>query len=358
MTVALFRRIASACFLGLLAAGLPGQATMTRPVVPNPTSLAFAELQHDFGKVKDDHTVEWKFTFTNTASTPVAVTDVRTSCGCTTTTTAKKAYAPGEAGEITASFNPLGRQGKEKKTIKVVTDEGGSKEVELAILVEIIPRIGLDPPALFLGELRFDSVAPTNLKRPITLTSRVPGFEIKSVKLDDAKFTVKALDPVAGEADGDKVMRYGFELAPAANLPIGRHQTTLRIATNDAGRPEIAIPVILESIGDLRVSPTPVALQMADEGVAVDQVITVMARNQKPFKVLEATATSPQMTLTTQIEQVAPNSELVWRVHVKGTSPAAGVTVTGSLKVKTDAVTEPEIDIPITGYVLRPTQKH
>jgi hypothetical protein len=64
------------------------------------------------------------------------------------------------------------------------------------------------------------------------------------------------------------------------------------------------------------------------------------------------------MTLTTEIEQAAPNSELVWRVHVKGTSPAAGATVTGSLKVRTDSATEPEIVIPITGYVLKPAQKH
>jgi Protein of unknown function (DUF1573) len=349
-------RLGAAFAAAALAPVLFCQATVSRPAVSG--SLVFAEVQHDFGRVRDDRPVEWKFTFTNRATTPVTITQVRTSCGCTTTALAKKSYGPGESGEISASFNPANRQGKERKTIKVATDDAQAGEIELAILVEVIPRIGIEPAAVFLGELRFDAPVPANLVRPFTITSRVPAFEIKGAKIDDPRFTMKALDPVPAEADGDKITRYPYEVSLAGNLPLGRHQTMLRIATNDATRKEITVPVIVESVGDLRIAPSPMAFQMPEAGAPVEQMVTVMARNGKPFHILEAKATSPQMTLAAEVEQVAKNSELAWRVRVRGTSPAAGATVSGSLKLKTDSPSQPEIEVPITGYVLRPSQKH
>ena len=52
-----------------------------------------------------DKVVAAKFRFTNVGTTSVKITDLHPSCGCTTAYLEKKEYAPGESGEIEASFS-------------------------------------------------------------------------------------------------------------------------------------------------------------------------------------------------------------------------------------------------------------
>ena len=338
---------------------LPAQGTGESRPASRTGRLEFVETKHDFGRIHDDRPVDWRFPFVNKASVPVTITDVSTTCGCTTTSLAKKTYEPGESGEIVATFNPLNRQGLEKKTIAVKTDDPEAKPINLELNVFVIPRIGLDNPAVFFGEVRFDAVSTNHVTKSVTLTSRVPGFEIKSATTNDPRFVVNALPPKTGEADGDKVTLFKYEISVVTDLPIGRHQAELRIDTNDLLKMQIRIPLIIEAYGALRVTPQPLALQMAKPGLPVDMFVLVASRDSKPFHITEATIMGCEnMPLRTSIEPVAPGSEIGWRVHVLGTSPAGGSTIKGSLMLKTDNPSQPAVEVPITGYVLRKEQQH
>ena len=343
----------------LVAPGLsfvaPAQGAAESRAASRTGRLEFSETKHDFGRIKDDHPVDWRFPFTNKANVPVAITDVITTCGCTTFgPDVKKTYHPGESGAVVATFNPLNRQAMEKKIITIKTDEPDAKPINLELLVYVIPRIGIDHPAVFFGEVRFDSVAANHVSKSVTITSRVPTFVIKSVTSNDPRFVVKALPPTTGEADGDKVTFYKYDIEVVSDLPIGRHQADLRIDTNDPLKVQINIPLIIEAYGALRVTPQPLALQMATPGTPVDMFVTIASRDSKPFHITEAKITGCEnMPLETRIEPVAPNSKIGWRVHVIGTSPAAGSTIKGALVLKTDDATQPVVEVPITGYVMR-----
>jgi hypothetical protein len=341
---------------GLFAQGAPDSRG---PESVAATRLAFQEVRHDFGHIRDDHPVSWKFGFTNGGTVPLTISDVHSSCGCTTTTLAKKTFAPGESGEIDAHFDPVNRQGKEQKTITVKTTEPGTKPAELTILVDVIPRIGVDPPAVFLGEVPVD-VAPADYpKKQLVITSRVPEFAVRSASLDDERFAFSALPPVPGEADGDKVTRFTYEISLARNLPIGRYQAMVNLATNDALRPQIGVPVVVEAYGELRLAPSALTLQMPRPGISVENTVIVTTRGGKPFHVLDAVISGGDpMTLRTEFGPFMPKSETAWRVRVLGTSPAAGTRVAASLRLKTDVAAQPEIEIPITGYVLKESQVH
>src|SRR2546430_1392077 len=56
------------------------------------------------------------FKYENVGKTPVHFTSVHASCGCTTAQTQNEQVAPGEKGEITATFNIGGRTGTQVKT--------------------------------------------------------------------------------------------------------------------------------------------------------------------------------------------------------------------------------------------------
>ena len=58
-------------------------------------TISFEKDIHDFGKIKEDGgTVEYSFSFTNTGSEPLIITNVRTTCGCTSPTWTQKPVMP------------------------------------------------------------------------------------------------------------------------------------------------------------------------------------------------------------------------------------------------------------------------
>jgi hypothetical protein len=71
----------------------------------------------------DEPQVVATFPFTNAGKEPVTITSLKTSCDCTTASLAKHTYAPGEGGEITATFTVGGRSGLQSKTILVQTTD-------------------------------------------------------------------------------------------------------------------------------------------------------------------------------------------------------------------------------------------
>ena len=52
----------------------------------------------------DDTVLEAVYKFTNKSDLPVKIEKVKSSCGCTTATTDKETYAPGERGLLKAVF--------------------------------------------------------------------------------------------------------------------------------------------------------------------------------------------------------------------------------------------------------------
>lgn len=88
----------------------------------------FEETEYDFGPINHGDVVEHVFPFTNTGEAPLVITDIRTTCGCTTPEYTKEPVQPGETGEITVRFNSRGKSGviNKRVTIYANTESGTS----------------------------------------------------------------------------------------------------------------------------------------------------------------------------------------------------------------------------------------
>jgi hypothetical protein len=86
-------------------------------------SMQFEKVTHDFGSIPQGTPVTVKFTFKNTGKTPLLISNVQASCGCTTPDYTKEPIAPGKKGSITATYNAAA-VGQFNKTI-TVTSNGG-----------------------------------------------------------------------------------------------------------------------------------------------------------------------------------------------------------------------------------------
>jgi len=100
--------------------------------------ITFDSTGYRMGMIPQGTTVEKKFRFTNTGGSDLLITDVRGSCGCTVGKDwPKKPLRPGEAGEITVTFNSEGRSGKQEKTVSVVANTAPATTV-LALTGEVV----------------------------------------------------------------------------------------------------------------------------------------------------------------------------------------------------------------------------
>ena len=128
-----------------------------------------------------DKAVAAKFRFSNIGTTPVKITDIRPSCGCTTAYLEKKEYAPGESGEIEAKFKFEGRYGDQEKWIVVTTDWVPPQPTILRFVVNIPESISISPELVLwrVGE------QPNPKTIRISVSDRIP-TKIVSVQSDNA----------------------------------------------------------------------------------------------------------------------------------------------------------------------------
>lgn len=88
--------------------------------------------------------VEAKFPFKNTGGKALEVTEIMSSCGCTTVALEKRHYEPNEGGEIVARYTIGEHTGLQSKSVMVGTNDGTSP-VELTIEVRIPEVLRITP---------------------------------------------------------------------------------------------------------------------------------------------------------------------------------------------------------------------
>src|SRR5437763_6711274 len=91
------------------------------------------------------------FKYENVGKTPVHFKSVHASCGCTTAQTQNEHVAPGQKGEITATFNIGGRTGTQVKTVTVQTDDPDSARstTVLTLKAVITPLLEIQPALVY-----------------------------------------------------------------------------------------------------------------------------------------------------------------------------------------------------------------
>lgn len=88
-------------------------ATSSSSISTNETGeypvMTFEKTEHDFGTLAQGTNVEHLFTFTNTGSAPLVISDAKGSCGCTVPQFTREPIQPGQKGELLVKFNGTGQ---------------------------------------------------------------------------------------------------------------------------------------------------------------------------------------------------------------------------------------------------------
>jgi hypothetical protein len=149
-------------------------------------ALVFEKTALDLAPEMGAAKVDAVFKFENKGAAPVHIKAVKPSCGCTTAALAKNDIAPGEKGEITATFNIGDRSGVQVKTVTVETDDPQNPQTVLTFKATIAQVLDLQPTFVF-----WQANEPAQPKTIIAKAAK--GTTVKNVEVTSSsgEFTTK-----------------------------------------------------------------------------------------------------------------------------------------------------------------------
>ncbi len=94
----------------------------------NSPIMTFDKTVHDFGTIQDGTPVETVFSYTNTGESPLVITDIKSTCGCTVPRDwSREPLSPGESSQFTVKFNGKGVN-KTSKTVTIAANTATGRE--------------------------------------------------------------------------------------------------------------------------------------------------------------------------------------------------------------------------------------
>lgn len=133
------------------------------------TDVKWIDREIDFGTLREIAGEATRYArFINTGKEPVAVAELRPSCGCTAAFTDREIVQPGDTATIAVTYDPAGRPGRFEKTLRVYLDDSYSFSLPLKGTVVAAPEtvskqypysigpLALTSSSAFIGEMKHD----------------------------------------------------------------------------------------------------------------------------------------------------------------------------------------------------------
>lgn len=193
--------------------------------------IRFHHTKFHYGKLKEDlGQAIHRFTFTNVGNKPLKITNVHSSCGCTTPNWSQDSIQPGDSGFVETSYETYNRIGEFAKTVTVYSNASNAPFVHLDISGEVEPSAIPDIQAELFPQVLF--VKNSDIQLGIIYDNQLDTFELDIANLTHESVIIEQIpdlpsfmsiiaktDTIAsmGSAklailvDGRKIKRYGFE---------------------------------------------------------------------------------------------------------------------------------------------------
>ena len=104
--------------------------------------IKWEESTHNFGDIYQGDKVNHTFHFKNVGTTPLIITNVEVTCGCTIPKGwPRNPVLPGDKGELEVLFNSTGKMGKQTKVVTIISNAatGNSQITFTATILEKKP---------------------------------------------------------------------------------------------------------------------------------------------------------------------------------------------------------------------------
>lgn len=281
--------------------------------------------QHNFGVRRDNEIVKHRYVLRNTGDTPLAITRVKASCGCTAVKSSHTHIAPGQTATIDARFTLKGRRGKQRKSILVESNDPDTPRLRLWLKGAIVVEVALKPRYINFRRFHKDSIAT----QTVELVSLRPDIRITHVESNTHTFEA-TIDP-----DGR-----GLAVRTVPPLQEGLARGHMRIQTNHPRQLTANLNIAGIAVGDLSVLPREIILH---ESVRESRRVNLQVRpfGDLAFDVRRVEPPAPAITSTFSKE---PNGTVT--VVLDGVQPDAALNGK-SVVIHTNLESTPTLRVPI-----------
>jgi|GEM_PF-608063 len=293
------------------------------------------EPVHDFKEHWIGGDLDWTFIIENNGKSPLNISSVRPSCGCTVAGNYPKTIAPGTKGEFPFKIASKKLRGKYEKSIKVYSNDPVTPELQLKLRGVCKRYVDVTPTNAYFGKITTDEPRENVLK--ITNNTETPLVASLS-KAEDNKFQFELVETAKGK-------EYELKVKVEPPYTAGSLRGTTNLLTNIEAQKEIRIGATARVPERLEVQPPSIVLSPArtkDRGYS--RPIRFTNYGDKPVKVLEATANDEKIKLAVK-ERTAGKAYTINVDMPAGYVPPSGGRV---ITLKTDDPDKPTIAIHVT----------
>ena len=295
---------------------------------------------YDFGEVFGGTEVEHIFTFTNRGDEVLEITDVESSCYCTTGFLSDTRIPPGGTGKLKVAFKAPPRSEVVHEVVKLTTNQPQIPHFELAVKASVITPFEAIPARLLLGKISPHSFSGRHLLLRQTLAQKAKVVGIQS----SSDYMTAELDPPSRNGN------VRVQITVEAGMPVGTFTESLGLDFAYEGRRySWSVPISGEILGDVSVSPKQLFLGIVKPSEVPGKRVQ-LSRLRGDHLEISAVQTGSQY-VDAKVETLELGNQYEVQLSIGSDAPDGDLTDT--LIVRTNSKNQPEIKIPIYGVVKR-----
>ncbi len=286
----------------------------------------FNELSHDFGTVNKEERPVHKFQIKNIYNETITITNLRSSCGCTSVSIDKRTLKTGEVAELTAKYNSHIFDGFKQATITVSFGAPFYGEAILQVKGNIVRGVTINPRNLEFGEI--NSGNPPSKVIQIS-KSGDPNFRIVDIKSTFPHISVQ-LQQTARTRNF-----VNYQVTASLNnetIPKGFSQGELLLITTDSSRvlTENKIKFTARVVSPLQLSPQTLTLGSVKPGEKVTKKVIIKAG--QPFRIVDVTCLNTSFRVRAKSDSK--------KVHIVEVSYTGSEDQTGKFESELNFITD------------------
>jgi len=331
----------------LLSAGSPSLAEE----IADWATPMFDHTSHDFGTVARGQEAEHGFPLKNIYVEDVVIEAVHSSCSCMIPRVTRNRLKMHEKGEIIAVVDTKKFLGRKETTFRVdlscQTAQGLLRaEVQLHAYAYIRSDVVVEPGAVRFGSVPHGAGAP----RQKVSISYAGQSDWKILQAEGNPYLdLELIETGRHPGPASTQVSYDLLVGLKADAPVGSLRDPVMLVTNDRDRNAARVVVSVEGdvTATISAKPSPLMLGLISPGQSVERPLVV--RGQKPFRITDISGPNDRFQF-----EVADEAKILHVVPITFTAGDTPGTVTGEIRIQTDAPGGETLKVKYHGRIVAP----
>ena len=251
--------------------------------------LTVSETVHDFGRVAQGDTLQQEFELTNSGDAELQISEVKPSCGCTTTGEWPHTLQPGQSGKLPITIDTAHFVGPIIKTVTIWSNDPERPERTLELRAKIWTEISVRNPVLIFP-------AVTDPRQMSTAATTIRSEVDTPLQLSDLKTENPLFQPQLKEVIPNK--EYELTVTTVPPLPDGTQTGRITMKSSNERVPQVIVQVVVTVLPAVQVAPSQFAFVAGKLTAPEKRYAVVLNHRGVDLQVSDVSTDAPGVTLT------------------------------------------------------------